>query len=39
MQRTRGSADSLARLVAFVISRPEEVDVDEILFRPKSQEL
>jgi NADP-dependent 3-hydroxy acid dehydrogenase YdfG len=31
-------ADSFARAVAFAISQPEEVDVNEILFRPTSQE-
>lgn len=32
------SADSFARVVAFAISQPEEVDVNEILFRPTAQE-
>ena len=32
-------ADSFARAVAFAISQPEEVDVNEILFRPARQEL
>jgi NADP-dependent 3-hydroxy acid dehydrogenase YdfG len=32
-------ADSFARMVAFAISQPEEVDVNEILFRPTRQEL
>ena len=32
-------ADSFARAVAFVISEPEDVDVNEILFRPTRQEL
>src|SRR3954451_5790766 len=32
-------ADSFARAVAFAVSQPEEVDVNEILFRPTSQEL
>ena len=32
-------ADSFARIVAFVISQPEELDINEILFRPTSQEL
>jgi Short-chain alcohol dehydrogenase of unknown specificity len=32
-------ADSFARMVAFAISQPEDVDVNEILFRPTSQEL
>ena len=32
-------ADSFARMVAFAISQPEDVDVNEILFRPTSQPL
>ena len=32
-------AASFARAVAFAISQPEEVDVNEILFRPTRQEL
>ena len=32
-------ANSFARAVAFAISQPEEVDVNEILFRPTRQEL
>lgn len=32
-------ADSFARTVAFAMSQPEEVDINEILFRPTSQEL
>ena len=32
-------ADSFARAVAFAISQPPEVDVNEILFRPTRQEL
>ena len=32
-------ADSFARAVAFAISQPEEVDVNEILYRPTRQEL
>lgn len=32
-------ADSFARVVAFAISQPDEVDVNEILFRPTRQEL
>ncbi len=32
-------ADSFARAVAFAISQPDEVDVNEILFRPTRQEL
>jgi NADP-dependent 3-hydroxy acid dehydrogenase YdfG len=33
------SADSFARAVAFAISQPEDVDINEILFRPTRQEL
>jgi NADP-dependent 3-hydroxy acid dehydrogenase YdfG len=33
------SADSFARAVAFAMSEPEDVDVNEILFRPTRQEL
>jgi len=32
-------ADSFARAVAFAISQPEEMDVNEIIFRPTRQEL
>jgi NADP-dependent 3-hydroxy acid dehydrogenase YdfG len=32
------SADSFARTVAFAMSQPEDVDINEILFRPTSQE-
>ena len=32
-------ADSFARAVAFAISQPEDVDMNEILFRPTRQEL
>jgi len=32
-------ASSFARAVAFAIGQPEEVDVNEILFRPTRQEL
>jgi NADP-dependent 3-hydroxy acid dehydrogenase YdfG len=32
-------ADSFARAVAFAIGEPQEVDVNEILFRPTRQEL
>jgi NADP-dependent 3-hydroxy acid dehydrogenase YdfG len=32
-------AETFARLVAFVISEPGEVDINEILFRPTAQEL
>ena len=31
-------ADSFARMVAFTISQPEDVDVNEILFRPTAQD-
>jgi len=31
-------SDSFARMVAFAISQPEDVDVNEILFRPTRQE-
>lgn len=33
------SADSCARAIAFAIQQPEDVDVNEILFRPTRQEL
>ena len=33
------AADSFARAVAFAITQPEDVDVNEILFRPTRQEL
>ena len=33
------SADSFARAVAFAIEQPQEVDVNEILYRPTSQNL
>jgi NADP-dependent 3-hydroxy acid dehydrogenase YdfG len=32
-------AETFARLVAFAISEPEDVSVNEILFRPTAQEL
>jgi NADP-dependent 3-hydroxy acid dehydrogenase YdfG len=32
-------ADSFARAVAFAVSQPEEVDINEILYRPTRQEL
>jgi NADP-dependent 3-hydroxy acid dehydrogenase YdfG len=31
-------ADSFARAVAFAISQPPEVDINEILYRPTRQE-
>jgi len=33
------AADSFANMVLFAMSQPEDVDVNEILFRPTSQEL
>ncbi|MCA9425499.1 MAG: SDR family NAD(P)-dependent oxidoreductase, partial [Candidatus Omnitrophica bacterium] len=32
-------ADSFARAVSFAMSQPENVDINEILYRPTSQEL
>jgi NADP-dependent 3-hydroxy acid dehydrogenase YdfG len=32
-------ADSFARAVAFAIDQPEDVDINEVLFRPTQQEL
>ena len=32
-------ADSFARAVAFAMSQPDDVDVNEILFRPTRQQL
>jgi NADP-dependent 3-hydroxy acid dehydrogenase YdfG len=32
-------AESFARAVAFAISQPEDVDINEILYRPTRQEL
>jgi len=32
-------ADSFAHAVAFAISQPDDVDINEILFRPTRQEL
>lgn len=32
-------ADSFARAVAFAMSQPDDVDINEIMFRPTSQEL
>ncbi|WP_281175498.1 hypothetical protein [Desulfobacter vibrioformis] len=31
--------DSFARAVVFAMSQPDEVDINEILFRPTAQEL
>jgi NADP-dependent 3-hydroxy acid dehydrogenase YdfG len=33
------SPDSFARVVAFAISQPEDIDINEIIFRPTAQEL
>jgi NADP-dependent 3-hydroxy acid dehydrogenase YdfG len=33
------AADSFARVVEFVVSQPDEMDVNEVLFRPTRQEL
>jgi NADP-dependent 3-hydroxy acid dehydrogenase YdfG len=33
------SPDAFARLIAFTISQPEDMDINEILFRPTAQEL
>jgi len=33
------SPDSFARVVAFAIGQPEDVDVNEVIFRPTAQEL
>jgi len=30
-------ADAFARTVAFAVSQPEDVDINEILFRPTKQ--
>lgn len=38
-KRVAISAESFASMVAFAISQPEDVDINEILFRPTSQEL
>ena len=32
-------AETLARLIAFAINEPEDVGINEILFRPTAQEL
>jgi len=37
-KETAISADSFARMVMFAMSQPEDVDVNEILFRPTRQE-
>jgi NADP-dependent 3-hydroxy acid dehydrogenase YdfG len=33
------SPDSFARVVAFAISQPDDVDINEVIFRPTAQEL
>jgi NADP-dependent 3-hydroxy acid dehydrogenase YdfG len=33
------SPDSFARVVAFAISQPDDVDINEVIFRPTSQEM
>lgn len=33
------SADSYAKVVAFAISQPDDVDINEVIFRPTAQEL
>ena len=38
VERYAISADSFARAVAFAISQTDDVDVNEILFRPTRQE-
>lgn len=38
-ENTAIPAESFARVVSFAISQPEEVDINEILFRPTAQEL
>lgn len=37
-ERVAISPDSFASAVAFAMSQPEDVDINEILFRPTSQE-
>jgi NADP-dependent 3-hydroxy acid dehydrogenase YdfG len=32
-------ADTFANMVVFAMSQPDDVDINEILFRPVSQEL
>jgi NADP-dependent 3-hydroxy acid dehydrogenase YdfG len=33
------TAESFSRIVAFAISPPDDVDINEVLFRPTEQEL
>jgi len=35
----KGAERAFARAVAFAISQPEDLDLNEILFRPSRQEL
>jgi len=37
MNTATTSIDSLARTVAFAVGQPEDVDIDEALFRPTRQ--
>ncbi len=37
--KTAISADAFARVVVYAISQPEDVDINEILFRPTAQQL
>jgi NADP-dependent 3-hydroxy acid dehydrogenase YdfG len=34
-----GGSEQVARAVGFAIERPDDVDINEILFRPTRQEL
>jgi NADP-dependent 3-hydroxy acid dehydrogenase YdfG len=38
-ERMAISPDAFARVVAFAISQPEDVDINEVLFRPTAQEM
>jgi NADP-dependent 3-hydroxy acid dehydrogenase YdfG len=38
-EKIAAPAESFARAIAFAISQREEVDVNEILFRPTAQEI
>ena len=37
MSKIAVGADTFARMVAFAINEPDDVDVNEILFRPTAQ--
>ena len=39
VRRIAVGADTFARMVAFAIGEPADVDVNEIVFRPTAQEL